>query len=308
MKKMMSIATWLTVLMVMMSCDNMNADDGLTADEELILKIENAAILESVNESDLPTKSKTVLSTDYTESTLEEAQLAADLGYVVSLRKHRGADFGESSQTFFDLEGNELKARSGRRGPKGGKGPRGDRDHHDPFEFVYPISVTMPDASVITGNSEEEMKIAIKAWFDSNQDTDRSERPELIFPIQIVLEDSSVVTVNSREELKELFPPEDRPNHGPNADRPKIFEFVFPVTFDMPDGSTVEASSKEELATGLKAWHEANPDSDERGSVQFPVDIQFMDDSVVTVNSEDEIKAAVKTWIENNPRPNSERK
>ena len=73
----------------------------------------------------------------------------------------------------------------------------------------------------------------------------------------------------------------------------KCFDLVFPITFDMPDGSTITVTSDDEDGWAeIKAWYEANPESEERPTLQYPVDISFRDGETVTINSDEEMRAA----------------
>jgi hypothetical protein len=272
------------------SCEENSGNENLSADEQLISSIESSSDLATVDESDLPALSQATLNEDYTESTIEDVQVANGLGYIVFLRRHKGIEFGLRVRAFFKLNGRELRRRIHRA-----------HDRFDCFEFVYPISVTMPDSSIISATSEEELKMAVKDWYTSNPDTKES-RPELVYPIDVILADSGITTINSREELLDVCPHDHRGEKG--FRRPLLFKFVYPITFVMSDSSEVSGNSKEELWTAIKAWHVANPDLKVRGKMKFPVDIKFMDDSIVTVNSREDIKDEVKTWIQNHPRSN----
>ena len=56
----------------------------------------------------------------------------------------------------------------------------------------------------------------------------------------------------------------------------KCFDLVLPVTYVMPDGSTITVSSDDEDDwVQLKAWYDANPNSEEKPALQYPVDILF---------------------------------
>ena len=71
------------------------------------------------------------------------------------------------------------------------------------------------------------------------------------------------------------------------------------MTYVLPDGSTLEISDEEDEAgwESLKSWYDANPESDERPSLQYPVDIIFesedSDESeILTINNEEEMMEA----------------
>lgn len=68
------------------------------------------------------------------------------------------------------------------------------------FDFVYPFTVTMPDATTITLNSEDDREL-IRAWYVANPGV--HERPTLVYPIQIIFQDGTTQTINDATELQE---------------------------------------------------------------------------------------------------------
>ncbi len=76
----------------------------------------------------------------------------------------------------------------------------------------------------------------------------------------------------------------------------KCFDLVLPVTYVMPDGSTITVNSNDEDDwVQLKAWYDANPNSEEKPTLQYPVDISFetRDGSItVTVINDEEMRNA----------------
>tara|TARA_B100001142_G_scaffold191731_1_gene190789 strand:- start:323 stop:1777 length:1455 start_codon:yes stop_codon:yes gene_type:complete len=72
----------------------------------------------------------------------------------------------------------------------------------------------------------------------------------------------------------------------------RCFDLVFPLTFNMPDGSTVIIESDNENSWDeIKAWYEANPDSEEKPMMQFPVVI-FYEEETITLSSSEELREA----------------
>lgn len=269
----------LLLVSVFHSCNKDNEE--LLGDDQLISAIQNANNKQVINAEQLPSNSKLVIRTDYSDSYTDAALLAPELGYEVSVRKHKGADYGELSQTYFDMNGRELKSSKGK--GKGGRKGEGERKK-ECFKFVFPVTFIMNDASTITANSEEEMKNAIKAWYEANPDT--KERPTLQFPVTIEFEDGTTQEIANEDEMKAIHE-----KCREEKDEKKCFEHVFPISFTMPDASIITVNNGEELRDKLKAWHEANPDVKERGTINFPIDIKFKDGTTLTVNSEDEMKA-----------------
>jgi len=75
-----------------------------------------------------------------------------------------------------------------------------------------------------------------------------------------------------------------KPRHG------KCFSLVFPISVAFPDGSEEGFNEKAELRTALKAWKEANPDSEERPNLLYPLDIEYKDGTIATVESVEQLK------------------
>lgn len=71
------------------------------------------------------------------------------------------------------------------------------------FVFVYPITYIMPDGTEISGDSREEIGMAIRAWYEDNPGEEG--HATLQFPIEIEYEDGSIETINGKEELRTAF-------------------------------------------------------------------------------------------------------
>lgn len=67
------------------------------------------------------------------------------------------------------------------------------------FDYVYPFSVTMPDASIIILNSSEDRSL-IRDWYRANSDV--REKPALVYPIDIIYEDGTTETINDADGLQ----------------------------------------------------------------------------------------------------------
>ena len=164
----------------------------------------------------------------------------------------------------------------------------GGRDNNDRecFELVYPVTYLMPDGSTITIENDEDWD-PIKDWYEENPESE--ERPELQYPVDVVVDDETV-TVNSAEEMgemkRECWEDEGR----------ECFELVYPVIFIMPDGSSITVATDDEDGwQEVKDWYDANPESEERPTLEYPVDIVYetnAGDSTVTINNEEEMEAA----------------
>ena len=164
----------------------------------------------------------------------------------------------------------------------------GGRDEEDKkcFDFVLPVSYTMPDGSTITVENEEDWT-AIRDWYEANPESE--EKPELQFPVNVEFDDETV-TVDSAEELRELT----QECWRDQSEAQECFELVFPVTFIMPDGSTITVETDDDAGwQQVKDWYDANPDSDERPTLEFPVDITYETedgDTTFTVENDEEME------------------
>ncbi|EAY30699.1 hypothetical protein [Microscilla marina] len=286
MKTLKSVFAFLLVVSFFYSCKQQDSvTPNASGDDELISSIQSAVDKQTVSTEALPTSSQSEVSHDcsQSESYVATAQLAPDLGYQVTMRRSRGADAGEESEAYFDLNGRRLEAGSGttdkmgKKGKKGRKKPRGK----DCFELVYPVSFTMPDGSNITVADKEGWS-AVKAWHEANPDV--KERGAIQFPVDIAFEDGTTQTISNQDEMSAA-----KATCGGGIT--KCFEFSFPVNVTMPDNSTITLSSKGDRSL-IKAWHEANPDVEGRGTLVFPVSITYTDGTTATINNEEEMRAA----------------
>ncbi len=191
------------VLAIMLTLFSCGKDDNSSADDELIDAI-IASEKQSVTESSLPSGALTVIGDEYSESFTEAALVATDLGYELNMCRAEGGLMGEKAQIYFNLDGKELRRARDRK--KNGKNKRKGSEgcnREECFDIVFPVTVIMPDASEITGNSKQEIRTAMKEWFEENGPSE--EHPSLQFPIDIVYEDGTVATVNSKEEIGEAY-------------------------------------------------------------------------------------------------------
>ena len=272
-------------LLIFFSCQNGSTESKGISDAELIQAIIDADKI-SIGLDDLPSNSKTVIEYDYAEYESESAKKAYGLGYEVNMAG-KGHKVGSRCEVYFNLEGKRLDP-YGRNGDKDKSDWGRDYDKGDwkCFDLSLPVSYTMPDGSTITVSNEEDWD-AIKSWYEENPESE--EKPVLQFPVNVEFDDETV-TVNSEEELREL----KQECWLDENDKRECFYLVFPVTYIMPDGSTITVETKDDDAGWqlIKDWYDANPDSDERPTLQFPVDITYETedgDTTFTVNNDEEM-------------------
>lgn len=70
------------------------------------------------------------------------------------------------------------------------------------YEFVFPISIDLPDASTSEVNSYEELRETVIAWKENNQEV--KERPHLAFPLEVVSDEGTITSVEDFQSLGEL--------------------------------------------------------------------------------------------------------
>ena len=272
-------------LLISFSCQNGSTESKGISDAELIQAIIDADKI-SIGVDDLPSNSKTVIEYDYAEYESESAKKAYGLGYEVNMAGN-GHKIGSRCEVYFNLEGKRLDP-YGRNGDKDKSDWGRDYDKGDwkCFDLSLPVSYTMPDGSTITVSNEEDWD-AIKSWYEENPESE--EKPVLQFPVNVEFDDETV-TVNSEEELREL----KQECWRDESEERQCFELVFPVTFIMPDASTITVDTDDDAGwQPVKDWYEANPDSDERPTLQFPVDIIYETedgDSTLSINNDEEME------------------
>ena len=154
----------------------------------------------------------------------------------------------------------------------------------------------MPDGSLVTVEADDEESWAeIKAWYETNQDSE--ERPTMQFPVGILFDEESLV-IDNQEEMRSAYQ-ECYPKRDGEWSRDRdetCFYLVFPVTYVMPDGSTISVTSDDEDGwSDLKNWYVENGDSEYKPELQYPVDIVVETEegsSTVTISNEEEMAVA----------------
>ena len=204
----------------------------LEGDDELIYAIANSTRKQSINLEQLPLNAKTTIETDYSSMKTENSYEIPKLGYEVNMRGVLPTNLGEKEDVFFAKNGRKLISKKNLRDGDKDKGEY-DKEKRGkkapPFEFVFPISFTMPDGTTISGEDHKEIRELMKEWYDANPDL--KEKPELVFPVDVIIKSEDgeeTITLSSKEEMEELrkrFKREKPKNRGPR--KPK-----FPRTKD----------------------------------------------------------------------------
>ena len=161
---------------------------------------------------------------------------------------------------------------------------------HGCFEFIFPISVETEDGTIITADDYQSLKEQIRAWKEDNPDA--TQRPTLVFPLELITEGGIIITVSSKQHLRTVIKICRRIHWNNNSDRPMYcFKLQFPLTIEFPNTDSQEVNNRMELKQAVRAWKEANPDIDERPSLQFPVTVEMEDGTLVEVQSKEELQA-----------------
>ena len=271
------------------------------SDAELVQAIIDAEDKTEVSMEELPSVARGTMEEDYLNEYLHLYSMKASmLGYEVSIAGRAG-NSGKRGEVYFDIDGKKLDP-DNYRGKEDGEwseaNDRGTKTDWRCFDIVYPITIQMPDGSTLSIDGEEDTDLEIvKNYYEEN---DSEEKPSMVFPITIITYEGVTKTISSEEEMSDAYRGCSGRDRERDWDREReCFELVYPVTYVLPDGSTIEISDEEDEAgwESLKSWYEANPESEERPSLQYPVDIVYEseeseDGETVTINSEDEMMVA----------------
>ena len=275
----------LPLLLMIAGCDLGVKQEYEISDAELIQMIIDADKVD-IDISELPDQSQAYLNNDGEYDELG-SRYASQLGYMVE-RIGKGSKSGRRGNAYFNVEGRKLNPNDwGRKGRGFGSD---EKEDWECFSLQFPVSFNMPDGSLVTVESDDEESWAeIKAWYETNRDSE--ERPTMQFPIGILFDEEYLVIENQEEmrsAYQECYPKRD----GDET----CFYLVFPVTYVMPDGSTILVTSDDEDGwSDLKDWYEENEDSEDKPELQYPVDIIVETEqgtSTVSINNEEEMAAA----------------
>lgn len=167
------------------------------------------------------------------------------------------------------------------------------------FELVFPVSIQFADSSIVAVGSYDEMKQAIRDWFEANGGhPGPGQRPKLVLPLQVITETGEIITVETPEQLRELRNscnpvlggpggPGHHGGHGGGGD------------------TILPGGGGDSLGNGGHGHHGGHGGGGGNGTpcftLNFPITIAFPDSSQVTVNSPEEMQNAIRTYNQNNP-------
>ncbi|GAB5552014.1 MAG: hypothetical protein Sapg2KO_16050 [Saprospiraceae bacterium] len=175
----------------------------------------------------------------------------------------------ESNTSFFSLAGNA------------GTGGGSDTAMIECFDFIYPITILLPDGNSEVLNSLDALEDLIDQWFEDNPYSE--EDPTFQFPVKVILEDNTQQSISDEEALCDLYEECDYFEE-------ECFEIIYPVDLRFPDGQTQTFNSEDELEDALDAWEaSADPDSKVYPDFVYPIEVSFEDGSTETLTSLEEL-------------------
>jgi hypothetical protein len=164
------------------------------------------------------------------------------------------------------------------------------------FEFVFPISVELPNGDTLVIKGERDHQNFIQRW----KNADHKRRPKLIFPVTVTLQNGSNATIEDQDQMKRLIESclPDRPEHKP------CYKVIFPVQVKLPNGNTVTINNADEFAALLKRWRENNPGADNHPQIVMPYVVEKGDGTKVRITSVEDLR---KILAECKPGPDRPR-
>lgn len=179
------------------------------------------------------------------------------------------------------------------------------------YELVFPITLQFADSTTAIVNNYDEMKLAIRTWFEANGGgigngghhggghhgnggPSGLGRPVIVLPFQVITETGEIITIETVEQLKEIRalcntggPGGPGGHHGGAP----CFTLNFPLTISMPDNSLIVVNNPKEIRTAIRTWNQNNPGPHARPEFVFPISVTLQDGTIVTVNSREELRA-----------------
>jgi len=194
--------------LIFSSCENSDA----LSDDELIQAIIDADNRTTISKNDLPKSAISTLNVEMPNDVINIAVLAPELGYEVEMKSWDFFDFEldyeRNDNQFFSTNGRPLESSKNKKdgwGDKKRKDGKDDKKKRGPcFKFQYPLSYTMGDGSIITGNDRKEIHSKMKTYFEKNEKT-KENRPKLNFPVTILMLDGDKNEVSKEIESHDIL-------------------------------------------------------------------------------------------------------
>ena len=259
-------------LLFIIGCEKF-ATKSNSYDDDLITSIIESEKI-SIDLSDLPNLSRSVIEQDYYDYKEIDASMASGFGYQVLLDR-KNFKPGQRNEVFFNMEGRKLIPKMNKYKSQGLKC----------FEIVLPANFIMPDETTIKIETEEDYS-NLKLWYENNTSI---EKPELEFPIDVIFEygiDKNEITkeiydINDMVSLKEYCNELSFKNNS----YWDCFRLEYPITFLMYNGSEIIMEDEKDWSE-IKQWYEQNPDS-EKPNLNYPVNIIYKDGTSEMIENEE---------------------
>lgn len=129
-------------------------------------------------------------------------------------------------------------------------------DCEDLDNLTFPTEIELPDGTKVTVNNEEELFDLIDQWYEENEDDD--------FDYEGEWEDGDF----------------------DDDDFEDCFTIVFPISVKFPDGEIIIYDSEDALYTGIDAWYDRNPNSDNDPLPIYPFEVILEDSTSQTISNE----------------------
>lgn len=213
------------------------------------------------------------------------------LGFLFACQKDEGV---ESTDNFVDNSIEQIQSRSG-------------AGRFGCYELVFPVTLQFADSTTATVNSYEELREAIRTWFETNgANHNHHSRPTLVYPYQVTNDAGEIITVENDDQLKELLaacrPGPGGPGnggnngghgngHGNHGGGDACYTLVFPITIQFPDSTLAIVASQEEFREAVHTWKQNNPNTLGRPELVFPITVTLKDGTQAVVNSKEELQA-----------------
>lgn len=153
------------------------------------------------------------------------------------------------------------------------------------FELIFPVSITLPDNSVVELNSYDELRSTLKTYIEANgrpKNRPYATNTFFVYPITVLTNEGEMVTVNGREELIELR--KECIRNGGGQGRP-CFRLNYPLSVSYPDGTVVSYTTPRELHIALKTWRVNNPNPTTHPQLVYPLSITLADGTVQSITT-----------------------
>ena len=308
MKKYIYLFLLITLIFSCSDSETDNSIENLTTEEHIQL-IKNYEGKIEIGFYELPEVSQNHINELENNITAELILYAENIGYEVKLRRQSRSlvsllniiyiYFDENGELLFDENYDILE----------------EWENYTCFDIQFPFSVTMPDGSQISINSEDELYEAVDLYYEMSDNYDGY--PEINFPISIIFyfenengnEQQEVIEIVSYEELQMYFDVcADEDSDGWNYEswfEIDCVDIVYPISIENPDGDIIYVESEYYLNEYIDQYYQ-NCNSDDCGdfSLVYPLTVEYHSETndqtqILTINSEEELQELLDEYCYN---------